>query len=571
MAKLYLRGFMAPLMFAFFIFGLISCGISNGNNDSVKNNSQNNAVSEKSSYLSRIENENKIFYYRIDNQGAYIPSMCYTKTIDENNNVHNPCYSCHTVGVFPNSMVDTELQEDYDFPEIMLVNPYKNLFEDRRKQVSDINTVEMYNYIRKSNYFDSDSEILLKKTLPKDWTGYIPDCYFNFDSEGFDINPKTGEYSGWRAFRYYPFLGTFWPTNGSTDDVMIRLPKVFMKNEKDQFDKKIWIANLNIIEALIKQSNVKSNDMIDEKYIGLDLDNNSVLEETNIIIYRKSLLPVGKAKIELQQGKLFIEPGLFPVGTEFLHTVRYIDWDETQNQIKMSERMKEVRYAKKEEWYSSYEIKFMIERKLAERNPSQSINPEPQIEAFPGDFEKGMKNNYGWRYSGYIEDKNGNLRPQTNEETLFCMGCHDTIGATTDTTFSFKRKFEWGYWTKNGLKGIKEPVVNYAKYGKQQEYAFYLMNNKSGNEFRTNDEVVNKFFNSDGTIKSDMLELLKNDISILLYPSKERAELLNKNYMVIVKNQSYKFGRDANAEPLDKNVYRKIEKKQSTGIKDPIF
>ncbi|MCX8083834.1 MAG: hypothetical protein N3C60_02835 [Calditerrivibrio sp.] len=526
---------------------------------------------EKGAFIANLEKENGIKYEEIENKGAYIPSMCYTKTIDENGVVHNPCYPCHTVGKLPNAMADTELQESYDFPTTMLENPYKNLFEDRSKEVNKISNDEMYTYIRKSNYLNDEGDIILYKKLPKNWKGYIPDCYFNFDEDGFDRNPKTGQYTGWRAYKYYPFQGTFWPTNGSTDDVIIRLPEYFMKNEKGEFDKKIWIANLNIIESFVKQADIVSNDYLDEKYISTDLDDDGYLGVTNKIKFKKHLTPVGKSKLLLNRGELQLEPGLFPKYTEFLHTVRYIDWDEENKQIKMSNRMKEVRYAIKEEWLSSFEIRALIEKKLEERHPSKSLNPEPQIEAFPGDYEKGMKNIYGWRYSGYIEDKWGNLRPQTNEETLFCMGCHDTIGATTDSTFSYVRKFEWGYWSKYGIKNVKEPIVEYQKYGKQNEYAFYLKNNKSGNEFRTNDEILKKFFNIYGSIKTDILEVLKNDISILLYPSKERAETLNKNYMVIVKNQSFTKGRDANTEPLDKSVHKSVQPKQSTGIKDTIF
>lgn len=78
--------------------------------------------------------------------------------------------------------------------------------------------------------------IVAKKleNLPKEWdvkhnekwNGYIPDCYHNFDKDGLDKNKKVN-YTGWVAFAYMPFLGTFWPTNASTDDVLIRLSKKF--------------------------------------------------------------------------------------------------------------------------------------------------------------------------------------------------------------------------------------------------------------------------------------------------------------------------------------------------------
>ncbi len=494
----------------------------------------------KDLYLRKLEAENGIAYYTIDNYGGYIPPMCYTKTEDEKGIIHNPCYTCHTPGKPPNFWTDTELQEAYDFPNAMLENPYKNLFTDATEEIDSIDTKYIYSYIRKSNYFDTDGKILLQKLLPKDWKGYVPDCYFNFDEEGFDRNPFTGEYTGWRAYQYYPFPGTFWPTNGSIDDVMIRLPMVFRQNEMGEFDKEVYKKNLEVLDRYIKQ----------EGYEGLSF--------------------VGMAGKLIREGKLQVEPGLFPQGTEFLHTVRYLDWDDKLQIVKPSPRMKEVRYAYKEEFYSSTDLYSMLMKKYQEQHPSKSINTGPQLEAFPGDFERGMRSPYGWRLSGFIEDKNGYLRPQTNQETLYCMGCHGTIGATTDGIFSFTRKFGWGYWKKTGLRGIPEPIVHYKNYGNVGEYSFYLKQNYSGNEFRSNEEVIKKFFSSEGTLKQDMLDALKKDVSVLLYPSKERAERLNKTYLVIVKLQKFTLGRETIGN-LEKTIYRKVYDGQKTGIREPIF
>ncbi|MEJ5172853.1 MAG: hypothetical protein WHT47_03990, partial [Hydrogenothermaceae bacterium] len=444
------------------------------------------------------------------------------------------------------------------------------LFTDISSELSKISDQMVMEYVRQSNYFDKKGEIALKGSLPKDWQGYVPDCYFNFDSQGFDINPFTKQYTGWRAFQYYPFLGTFWPTNGSTDDVLIRLPAEFRQDENGKFNLDIYRTNLAILEVLVKQKDTVFDETFDEKLAGIDLNNDGKLTHTNTIKFRPDLPYAGMAGKLLKERKIYLEPGLFPQGTEFLHTVRYINWDDKNNIPKLSPRIKEVRYAYKEEWFSSMELQSMLWRKMEERHPSKSTNPEPQLEAFAGDFEKGMKNIFGWRYSGFIEDKNGNLRPQTNEETTYCMGCHDTIGATTDSTFSFVRKFSWGYWKETGLKGIPEPVVEYKKFGKVGEYSFYLKNNKSANEFRNNQEVIEKFFNPDGSLKQDMVEKLKTDISVLLYPSKERAIHLNKSYMVMVKRQGYIFGREQIGN-LEKVVHKELEKDKKTGIIDTVY
>lgn len=532
----------------------------------------NTSQISKEEFIKNLELQNGISYTNIENFGAYIPAQCYTKTQDENGIIHNPCYTCHTQGKPPNFWNDVDLQEVYDFPEKMLSNPYKNLFIDKTDFVKSISDSQILNYIRQTNYFDTDGEIKLKKVMPKNWLGYIPDCYFNFDKEGFDINPKNNSYTGWVAYKYYPFLGTFWPTNSSTDDVIIRLPNEFRLDSNGNFSKEVYKINISILETNIKQSDIELDYTIDEIKFGVDFDKDGKLSKTNKIKFSPDLMFIGKAREYQLNGKITIEPGLFPKGTEFIHTVRYIDFDENGN-IKLSARIKEVRYAYKEEFLSTSEIKYNIDKKYLETHPN--FNPDekgfPPLEGFPGNYEKGLKNMFGWRYSGYIEDKNGDLRPQTHQELISCMGCHDTIGATTDSIFSFPRKFAFGYWDNNYLKNVPEPVVDYKKFGKQYEYTFYLLNNKSGNEFRTNQEVENKFFNPDGSIKKDLINLLHSDISILLYPSKERALLLNKAYLWVVKNQQYKYGNMFDLVPLDKTVHKQVKPKQPTEITDLIY
>jgi hypothetical protein len=67
-----------------------------------------------------------------------------------------------------------------------------------------------------------------------------------------------------------------------------------------------------------------------------------------------------------------------------------------------------------------------------------------------------------------------------------------------------------------------------------------------------------------------MLEVMKDDISELLWPSASRAMLLNKAYHVIVREQSYIHGRDATVKPPE-NVHDRVEEEQPTGITDPVI
>jgi len=530
------------------------------------------------SYIQNLEDENNISYAKIVNtRGSYITSMCYTKTADNTSNkIFNPCYSCHTKGQIPNYYNDTNLQLEYNFPTEMRKNPFTNLFKDRSIQVASMTNVEILKYVGTSNYLNQEGEILPALDLPKEWKGYRPDCYFNFDDDGFDQDPN-GVFTGWRAFRYYPFLGTFWPTNGSTDDVIIRLDQMFARSENNVFSKEIYTLNLAIVESLIKQKKIALSSAIDENIYGVDLNGNGIVD-TALYISSSIKSYVGLAKQYLEEKKLHLAPGLYPENTEFLHSVRYIDWDENKKQIALSERMKELRYAKKYAWKRYGEIERAAKSELWESLALDSS--ETKTALFKGNYEEGLRNEIGWVYQGFIENKEGRLRPQTHEETITCMGCHSHLGSTTDSTFAFARKFEgvnkdqknygWGHWSQKGLNGVNEPVVEYVNYGKEYEYSFYLRQNHSANEFRNNDEVQKKFFDNNGSIKHNMLHALHDDISLLLFPSKERALALNKGYKVIVEEQSYIFGKDTHVTPMD-NVYKVMKQGELTGIKEPII
>jgi len=51
-----------------------------------------------------------------------------------------------------------------------------------------------------------------------------------------------------------------------------------------------------------------------------------------------------------------------------------------------------------------------------------------------------VDNNAGWVLSAFIEDRRGDLRPQTTEEMMQCIGCHGKVGNTVDSVWSFERK-----------------------------------------------------------------------------------------------------------------------------------
>ncbi len=180
------------------------------------------------------------------NAEAIIPPMCYTRTVGG----HNPCYVCHQGAVAgrPNRMNDVSLQSAYSFGDLGATNHWRNLFEDRRVCVARISTGEILEWISRENYSE-----LSGRLQAAGFRGYVPDLTSlqlgaaAFDEEGF---AKDG--SHWVAFNYKPLPSTFWPTNGATDDVRIRLPKPYRQSEAGRFSRDTYQANLAILEARIK-------------------------------------------------------------------------------------------------------------------------------------------------------------------------------------------------------------------------------------------------------------------------------------------------------------------------------
>lgn len=486
---------------------------------------------------------------RVVNREAPIPSMCYTKT----EGVSNPCWTCHTGGVGNNVMDDEALQAEYAFSDVGLTNQWSNLFMDRSAALADISDAEVLEYIRQDNYTPLRSALLSR---PGGFKGWVPDLDLG---QGFDADGFARDGSGWRAVRYKPFLGTFWPTNGSTDDVFIRLPAAFQRDAGGQPSREVYRLNLAILEAAMTVDPALSDvrearrrvEPVDERVGGVDLDGDGVLEAA---VEEVRGLPArylgGAASVAVRQH-------FYPVGTEFLHTVRYVDPDAP---TLLSSRMKEVRYSRKDEEHEDLRVRsFYVEereKKLQGRLP-----------VFPGTPELGLVNEFGWRLQGFIEDSRGRLRVQTMEEHAFCMGCHTNLGVTVDQTFGFPRKVPGREgWRHQDLRGI--PDVPQAGHSKP-EVLTYFERVKGGDEFRANDELLTRFFPG-GALDAGAVRRAEKggdrDLAWLVTPSRERALALGRAYMALVREQSFTKGRDTLLAP-PKNVLPAVEN-GSTGLED---
>ncbi len=516
---------------------------------------------------------------RLRNRVAYVPSQCFTQTRGEDGKPKNPCYACHTQSEPPNVVNDDDLQVTLTFPEPATRNPWTNLLTPPLAHAPATSDAETLAYVRQSNYFDASGQVVLARALerpPADWDangngrwdGFTPDVQFAFDNQGFD-HAADGSLNGWRAFAYYPFVGTFFPTNGSADDVLIRLDPALREDAGGRFDLRTYIVNFAIVEALIARADV-AIDPVDEAELGVDLDLDGRLGRATRVAFDAApdgkggtrMHYVGRAADLERRGEFPIAPGLFPLHTEFFHTVRYLDVA-SSGLVTMAARMKEVRYAKKVKWLTYDEVATHVG---LEKFATMSSNDRTHGVQWFG--EAGISNEEGWYFQGFIEARDGSLRPQSFEESAFCEGCHGGIGATTDGIFSFPRKFGdkatargWFHWSQHDLRGVPEPKRSDGQF----EYTLYLREAGAGDELRSNSEVMKRFFDPEGGLRASEVEHLHHDVARLLLPSPARAIALDRAYRAIVLDQSFDHGRDA-VLAVSPNVRARTVYKEKTGI-----
>ena len=467
------------------------------------------------------------------NREAAIPPQCYT----DSGGVHNPCYTCHQnhIAGRENRQDDRDLQEAYSFSDVGLTNQWFNLFEDRSERVNAISDEEILDWVDDDNYSE-----LPGRLQEAGFTGWIPDLEnLEQGAAAFDENGLALDGSWWVAFNYKPLPSTFWPTAGSTDDVMIRLDPRFWTTSDGEESIDLYRANLALVEANMKSVSRMGSLPIDEVSLGIDVNDDDVLETdvTEVVITTNHR--DGRNYYLGQADDIDLVVTVFPIGTEFLHTVRYVGVDEEDN-IYIPQRMKEVRYMKR-----------VIESRhflLHHWYDMEALEKDRGLLPFSWDQgHRGLAKNYGWEITGWIEAYDGRLRWNTYEENTFCIGCHSTIGSTLDKVFSFGRKIDgaegWGYINLRGMMDVPNLGETVS------EIETYMNRVGGGTEFRSNPELETRIYLEDGVTVNTVALASARDVYDLIAPSRERALTLNKAYKVITEDQDYIFGRDATVTP----------------------
>jgi hypothetical protein len=443
------------------------------------------------------------------NEDPGIPAQCWIET---SYGTQNACKYCHTDYLSSishgNGYPIGEDQITYSFPtanlnRILWQNViYPEKLEQRlKKEAIAVPNLDDIEYVRVDNWLpmyskvreNSSNEWLNTKTKDK---GFIlfpalnPNHLFPFnqsnptdngthgyiDNEGF-VRCERNEYTGWRAVNFFPYA-IFTPLTGSVSGIYLRLPKVFT-TENGVFSTEIYKANLSILEKNIKNQAVSHN-----FYVG-------------------------------DASRIEINKGFYPIGTEFAHPLHYVDLSAdgqvgididgvVANSLRQfefpgtrSKRVKEIRYMYKWKEVSISDISL-------EEAEHDGESTEFEFEKFIGNEGQGwVDNGSGWIISAYIENRYGELRPQTTEELAQCVGCHGKVGNTVDAIWSFQRKLpEMEGWAD----------MNYGKY-----------NSKTPNQTKLNDYQnaptgmgeLGYFFYS--VVGADLYGVMPTEISNELY------------------------------------------------------
>ncbi|MCC7265507.1 MAG: T9SS type A sorting domain-containing protein [Candidatus Latescibacteria bacterium] len=399
-----------------------------------------------------------------------IPPECY---LDQKNNTFNSCKYCHMSGL-PGAL-NNEIERQGAFPatENLFLNVLDPARLDSLVPPATI-PVDLSGYLDRDNYHPalaargSDPEVGAGQGNLKFFPDLDPD---QTGPEGFATN-------GWRAFKWKP-NELAWPRyNGRIQQNWVRLADKFQRAASGAYDRETYKGNLDLlVEAL--RGTVQSG-----TYLGLAADE-------PVVPYR------------------------FPAGTEILHYLYYLD--PSQPDMK-ARRIKEVRW----------NIKSVPEQ----YNQTYFAYVSPKEKEYSYTYREGgekaaaayglVYNQDGWDIIGFIEDPQGELRPQTAGEMSQCLGCHSgRMSSIVDSHWnSLQRKLpgEAG-WTLQDYRGIPD------------DYNAYLGRGETGEIFENYEGDASRMpTNSDGTIN--------------FLPTPQEADALTRRYYQIVQSQSYYLGRD---------------------------
>lgn len=364
------------------------------------------------------------------NPYPHIPAQCYGET---SQGAQNTCQYCHSNALYERHLGNNNpqagaeprlgnLQLEYAFAPydsvapLASINRWENTLrpEVLRQVVASMGVKpeawDMQSYIRSDNWraalvqrsgdfmaWDAGVQspfrlfpALDPADLPAKADGFVRSA----DAAHGYFQDQQGWLTGWRALNFMPY-GIFTPLTGSVSGIYLRLPVKFMQNEQGGFDLAIYKANLALLEQAIQD---RLSTTSPSHYFG-------------------------------QAQTVAVQRGLYPLGTEFAHPLHYVDVQADGSEPSISpfpgtrsRRVKEIRYMYKARAWQPEQFR------PADKAEGSGI--------YGNDQQGWVENGTGWVLAGFIEDRNGALRPQTREEMAQCIGCHSGITRTEFPTFN---------------------------------------------------------------------------------------------------------------------------------------
>lgn len=467
------------------------------------------------------------------NEEPEIPPQCWIET---GYGTQNACKYCHTDYLAEmehgNAYPISDDQEVYSFPSknlnrILWQNIIYPQNIEQRLMADGISIPELEDvqYVRQDNWgpafnmargnggqewvnlqSEHSNFILFPSLNPNHLFPYKSDNPTNggangyIDPEGF-IKNEQDAHTGWRAVNFFPYT-LFTPLTGSVSGIYIKLGKEFMQNN-GEFDIDVYRKNLDILERNIKNQNPQET-----HYMG-------------------------------DASKIRVQKGFYPVGTEFAHPLHYVDLNadgETGTQLDgvmasangmqyefpgtRSKRVKEIRYMYK--W-----------KEVELEDIEEGEDEDDEFGSYIGVEGQGwIDNGGGWIIAAYIENRSGELRPQTTEELAQCLGCHAKVGTTVDAIWSFHRKLpgmegwaDMNYGHYSSKTPEKTKLNDYLNQRAQMGEMGYFYHSVVGAELYgvMKEEVRRELTRYAKTNKIDLLYLVENilDDNALKHMSKE--------------------------------------------------
>jgi len=547
------------------------------------------------------------------NPYAHIPAQCYIETAG---GAQNACQFCHTDGLadrrFGNnapqggaSAFIGDLTAEYAFAALGhpfvpngSINPWSNTLrpETLRDKIAglglDPEGWDIDARLREDNWTPAFAR---RPGDPRAWDSAAAGDGFRFfpglnpadlpagddgfvrsaDGRGAIFEDATGAITGWRAVNFAPY-GIFTPLTGSVSGIYIRLPQKFMRDASGAFDLATYAANLDLVWKAVSD-NLGPDDPA--THLGAAAD-----------------APV--------------QPGLYPLGTEFAHPLHYVDLEADGAADRFpgarAARVKEIRY--------SYKI-----RRFDPEYGAPSLKEE-DAPVYVNRAEGWIDNGAGWLLAAWIEDADGALRPQTPSELTQCVGCHSGhmpqpetggyadfqsgVGVTVDSSWALPRKFPgalgWREMDAMGYRPATEPggvgrasrpdpvnratgegefahflktVVGVSLYGDMPaSVEAYLADRIARDRAYAADWPALDTTSAEGylaaqslraallrafTAKREHLDADGNLSGAFLYPTADAAREGARRYGMVVASQSFDFGKDVFAQtPVTYRYFR---------------